>query len=124
MSALHHSSLHHLALRVRDPARSARFYAALGLRELRVHVGEDGQPRAVWLALGEAVLMLERSLRPPGPAEGSAHVLVLAVDELADAAARLDAAGVEIVDRTEFTLYFHDLDGHRLGLSVYRWAPA
>lgn len=116
------SALHHLALRVRDPARSARFYATLGLRELKVHVGDDGEPRAVWLALGDAVLMLERSLRPPGPAEGSAHVLVLAVDDLAHAAARLDAAGVEIVDRTQFTLYFHDPDGHRLGLSVYRWA--
>ncbi len=113
-------SLHHVALRVADPVRSARFYATLlGLRELRAHAGADGEVRAVWLALGDAVLMLERSLRAPGPDSGSAHVLVLAAADLAAAAARLTAAGVEIVDRTQFTLYFHDPDGHRLGLSVY-----
>ncbi len=115
------TSLHHLALRVMDPVRSARFYAALlDLPELRRH--EDaGSVRAVWLGLGDAVLMLERALRPPGPAEGSAHVLVLACDDLAGAAARLAAADVEVVDRTQFTLYFHDPDGHRVGLSTYRF---
>lgn len=114
--------LHHLALRVADPLRSARFYAGLlGLRELAVHHGPDGV-RAVWLALGESVLMLEHSLRPPGATHGSAHVLVLACDELAAADQRLTAAGVAVVDRTQFTLYFHDPDGHRVGLSAYRFA--
>jgi catechol 2,3-dioxygenase-like lactoylglutathione lyase family enzyme len=115
-------ALHHLALRVTDPDRSARFYAQLlDLPELRRH--EDaGSVRAVWLGLGDAVLMLERSLRPPGPAEGSAHVLVFACDDLAVAAARLARAEIEIVDRTQFTLYFHDPDGHRVGLSAYRFA--
>jgi len=116
--------LHHLALRVADPLRSARFYAGLlGLRELAVHHGPDAELRAVWLALGEeTVLMLERSLRPPGASDGSAHVLVLACDELAAAEQRLTAAGVAVVDRTQFTLYFHDPDGHRVGLSAYRFA--
>ena len=115
-------TLHHLALRVTDPDRSASFYAQLlDLTELRRH--EDaGSVRAVWLALGDAVLMLERSLRPPGPAQGSAHVLVFACEDLAVAAARLARADVRVVDRTEFTLYFHDPDGHRVGLSVYRFA--
>lgn len=116
-------TLHHLALRVADPARSAGFYGGLlGLPELARHPGDDGSPRAVWLALGDAVLMLERSLLPPGSGEGSAHVLVLAADDLEAWAARLGAAGVEVVARTAFTLYFHDLDGHRLGLSTYRFA--
>lgn len=116
------SGLHHLALRVRDPAGSARFYAELlGLRELQVHADDDGV-RSVWLGLGEAVLMLERSLRPPGASEGSAHVLVLGCADLEAAARRLAAAGVEIVERTTFTLYFHDPDGHRVGLSAYRFA--
>ena len=73
------SGLHHLALRVAEPTASARFYVeVLGLRELQVHRDEDGTARSVWLALGEEVLMLERSLRPPGANESSAHVLVLA----------------------------------------------
>jgi catechol 2,3-dioxygenase-like lactoylglutathione lyase family enzyme len=138
MSGLHHLALrglHHLALRVADPELSARFYGGLlGLPELRRHLGEDGTPRAVWLALGDAVLMLERSLLPPGPAAGSAHVLVLAAaqDDGADGAdgakgldswaRRLAAAGVAISERTAFTLYFQDPDGHRLGVSTFRFA--
>jgi catechol 2,3-dioxygenase-like lactoylglutathione lyase family enzyme len=116
-------SLHHLALRVADPDLSARFYGGvLGLRELSRHLDADGSPRAVWLALGgAAVLMLERSLLPPGPTSGSAHVLVLAVDELSVVAARLAAAGVAIVERTAFTVYLHDPDGHRVGLSTFRF---
>ena len=124
------SGLHHLALRVADPDLSARFYRGLlGLRELSRHPGEDGTPRAVWLALGDAVLMLERSLLPPGPAAGSAHVLVLQAeqgeleaDALESWARRLSAAGVPIIERTTFTLYFHDPDGHRLGVSTFRFA--
>lgn len=115
-------SLHHVALRVADPLAAARFYGeVLGLRELQVHREADGSPRSVWLGLGEAVLMLERALRPPGASDGSAHVLVFACDDLGVAAARLAAANVEIVERTAFTLYFHDLDGHRVGLSAYRF---
>lgn len=114
--------LHHIALRVADPARSAQFYGALlGLPALRSDSDEAGV-RAVWLGLGEAVLMLERSLRPPGAMEGSAHVLVLACEDLEAAAERLTAAGLEVVDRTQWTLYFHDPDGHRVGLSAYRFA--
>lgn len=118
-------AMHHLALRVADPDLSASFYGGLlGLRLLSRHAGEAGEddsPRAVWLALGDAVLMLERSLLPPGPVHGSAHVLVLAVDDLDVWATRLAAAGVAIVERTAFTLYLHDPDGHRLGLSTFRF---
>ncbi len=115
--------MHHLALRVGDVGRSAEFYGGLlGLRELsRYHDAADSSPRAVWLALGDAVLMLERTLLPPGPGNGSAHVLVLGVDDLSVWAEKLAAAGVEIVERTTFTLYLHDPDGHRVGLSTFRF---
>lgn len=117
--------LHHLALRVADPVRSAGFYAAaLGLAQRAVHREPDGEVRAVWMGLGDAVLMLERRLRGAGPDAGSAHVLVLATDDLAAAEARLRSAGVETTDRSEFTLYFSDPDGHRLGLSAYAFPPA
>ena len=113
--------LHHMALRVAQPERAAEFYGGLlGLPRLRSESDAAGV-RAVWLGLGEAVLMLERSLRPPGAMEGSAHVLVLACEDLEAAAERLAAAGLAIVDRTQYTLYFHDPDGHRVGLSMYRF---
>jgi catechol 2,3-dioxygenase-like lactoylglutathione lyase family enzyme len=115
-------SLHHLALRVADPVRSARFYAAaLGLATVAEHRGDDGAVRSVWLALGDAVLMLERAIKL-GEADGSGHVLVVGADDLAAAEARLRDAGVEVLERTAATLYFRDPDGHRVGVSVFRFA--
>lgn len=108
--------IHHVALRVADCARAARFYRdLLGLPELRRR--DDGT--AVWLAAGDAVLMLETALRGAGADAGSGHLLALAVDALGPWEARLAGAGVAIVDRTEHTLYFQDPDGHRVGLSVF-----
>jgi len=115
-------SLHHLALRVADPVRSARFYhEALGLSVVAEHVHEDGSVRSIWLALGDAVLMLERDIKLPGPS-GSGHVLVVAASDLAAAEARIRSAGAEVADRTAYTLYLRDPDGHRVGVSVVRFA--
>jgi len=113
--------LHHLALRVADCERSRAFYAGLlGLTEMkRAH--EGGDVRAIWLAAGDVVLMLERGLRGRPGAAGSGHVLAFAVADLASWEERLRAAGVPVDDRTPSTLYVCDPDGHRVGLSVYRF---
>ncbi len=113
--------LHHLALRVRDCQVAAAFYGGiLGLEEITRN-DRDGALRSIWLRLGDAVLMLEHGVRGEGAGEGSGHVLALSVDDLPATEARLAAAGVAVVDRTEFTLYVTDPDGHRVGLSTYRW---
>lgn len=111
--------IHHLALRVADCERAASFYTGiLGLPELR-RFEDAGRLRSIWLRAGDAVLMLERSLRGHGSGEGSGHLLALAVDDLADWEGRLHAAGVPVDDRTAHTLYVRDPDGHRVGLTVY-----
>jgi catechol 2,3-dioxygenase-like lactoylglutathione lyase family enzyme len=111
--------IHHVALRVADPSRSAAFYAGLlGLGERRREEAA-GTLRAVWLDAGGAVVMLERSLRGSGPADGSGHVLALAVEDLAIWEARLHERGIAIDDRTAHTLYFRDPDGHRVALSTH-----
>ena len=111
--------LHHLAVRVSDCERAAAFYSGvLGLRELRCF--EDaGTLRSIWLRAGDAVLMLERALRGPGPDTGSGHLLALSVESLPEWEARLRTAGVPVEDRTQHTLYVRDPDGHRVGLTVY-----
>lgn len=110
---------HHIALRVSDCERSARFYqGAFGMREVRRVPDGDGV-RALWLRRGEAVLMLERTLRGRGPDHGSGHVLVFSAPDLALAEETLRAANVEITDRTPSTLYVEDPDGHRAGVSVF-----
>ena len=79
--------------------------------------------RAVWVAAGEIVIMLERTLRGAGPDTGSGHVLAFAADDLDAWGDRLAAAGVAIDDRTPQTLFLRDPDGHRVGLSVYAFPP-
>jgi lactoylglutathione lyase len=115
------TAIHHLALRVRDCEASARFYEqAFGLREIR-RVEDGGDARAIWLRAGDVVLMLERSIRGAGHDEGSGHVLVFATESLSEAQRRLQKLGIAITDRTPSTLFVEDPDGHRAGLSVYRF---
>jgi catechol 2,3-dioxygenase-like lactoylglutathione lyase family enzyme len=110
--------VHHLALRVADLERALAFYAGvLGLPEVQRLRQADGAWRSVWLRAGSAILMLETELKPPGATGGSAHVLAFAVDDLSLWEGRLAAAGVDILDRTAYTLYVGDPDGHRVGLS-------
>jgi len=115
--------LHHLALRVADCERSLAFYSGLlGLTEVR-RLHEGDAIRAVWLAAGGAVIMLEKALRGAGAAAGSGHVLAFEAGDLGPWEGRLAAAGVPVDDRTEQTLFIRDPDGHRVGLSVHRFPP-
>jgi catechol 2,3-dioxygenase-like lactoylglutathione lyase family enzyme len=111
-------ALHHVALRVADPGASLAFYGGvLGLPEVR-RFEDAGRVRSIWVRCGDAVLMLERAIKPGG-GSGSGHVLVLEVADLAEWDRRLAGAGVTVVERTEMTLYVFDPDGHRVGLTVF-----
>jgi catechol 2,3-dioxygenase-like lactoylglutathione lyase family enzyme len=112
--------LHHVALRVTDAERSTAFYRALGLRELR-RLEDGGRLRSVWLRAGEAVLMLETTLRGRGAESGSGHLLAFGVEDLVACEEALRRAGIPVEDRTAATLYVRDPDGHRVGLSVFRF---
>ena len=114
--------VHHLALRVADCARAAAFYSGvLGFPEVRRFEEGDGV-RSIWLRAGDAILMLETALRGAGPDAGSGHVLVFAVDALPAWEERLAAEGIAVDDRTAYTLYLRDPDGHRVGLTVFEGA--
>jgi catechol 2,3-dioxygenase-like lactoylglutathione lyase family enzyme len=112
--------IHHIALRTTDTARLERFYAGvLGLRIVR----RDDARGSVWLAAGEAVIMLERAAGggggaddgEPGIPAGTKELLAFAVDDLAPWRNRVDVEA-----RTEHTLYFRDPDGRRVAVSAYR----
>ncbi len=92
--------------------RLEHFYAGvLGLRVVR----RDDARGSVWLAAGEAVLMLERaSDDEPGVPEGARELVAFAVEDVSAWETR-----VKVEARTEHTLYFRDPDGRRVAVSDY-----
>ncbi len=113
--------IHHLAIKAKDPESLAGFYrSVIGLSEQKRHQDEQGL-RSVWLELGEAILMIERSedggetppfsRDPPG-----LHLLALAIapGEAPDWRRRLT-----VVRETAYTLYLADPEGNRIALSSW-----
>lgn len=119
----------------------------LGLERIysRPTAGEpEAATESVWLSLGpQTVLMIERATAKPAAAVESStaaaasdsnsedslaafrsiapgyHLIALRIrkDERETYEERLTAAGVAIVHRSAYTLYFRDPEGNRLGLS-------
>jgi catechol 2,3-dioxygenase-like lactoylglutathione lyase family enzyme len=129
-------AFHHLAIQCAELERCERFYReVLGLAVLRRWPLEgEERDRSVWLSVGEAeeegFLALERADRPPRPApwrDGSPglHLLALRIrpEERPGWEQRLARAGVEVVHRTRWTLYFQDPEGNRVGLTHYPHDP-
>ena len=104
--------IHHLALRTDDLAALERFYAGtLGLAITR------RGPSSLWLAAGGAIVMLEqRDPSEPRIDGETKELLCFAIDP--DEGPEL-AAKLEIEARTDYTLYFRDPDGRRVGVSSY-----
>ncbi|HEX2659391.1 MAG TPA: VOC family protein [Polyangia bacterium] len=131
--------IHHHAIQVRDLPRAERFYCdVLGLAVVRRWPAADGDgERSLWLGVGdEAGTFLALEVVPPGQptaAEDLArgerpghHLLALRIrpDHRARWEARLTAAGVSVTGRSDFTTYFTDPEGNRLGLSHYPHSSA
>lgn len=119
-------ALHHVAIQCADLDRCERFYReVLELPVLRRWPRDGGGDRSVWLALGEGeFLALERAdepaeVRPWRDGKPGLHLVSLRIAP-ADRRLwedRLEAAGVLVVHRTRWTIYFHDPEGNRIGLS-------
>lgn len=116
-------TLHHIALGARDVERVAAFYRdVFEFGELTRHEMPDGALRSVWLRAGPVILMVEytEATRPRVEGVGAGPFLLavsVAPDERAALEARLEAAGSAIEDRTGFTSYARDPEGHRVAIS-------
>lgn len=138
------SGPHHLAIKVRDLVVAERFYVGvLGLRVVRRWPAPSGTgERSLWLDLGGpaggdgngAPFLALETLAEAGGAGDAVHPNVPNVPDVerpghhlvafripreqrADWEARLAAAGTAISHRSDYTLYFRDPEGNRLGLS-------
>ena len=124
-------AFHHLAIQCADLAACEAFYRdVLGLSVLRRWPREGGGDRSVWLAMGDGheqgFVALERAEEAPAPRpwrDGSAglHLVALRIapGERRAWEDRLEAAGVLVVHRTRWTIYFHDPEGNPIGLTHY-----
>ena len=119
-------AFHHLAIHCADLERCERFYReVLGLPVVRRWPRPEGGDRSVWLGLGgEAFLALERAEGAPEvrtwrDSHPGLHLVALRIGagERTAWEARLAGAGVPVVHRTRWTIYLHDPEGNRLGLS-------
>jgi catechol 2,3-dioxygenase-like lactoylglutathione lyase family enzyme len=124
-------AFHHLAVQCADLSRCEAFYReVLGLSVLRRWPREGGGDRSVWLSVGaggpDGFIALERADDMPEPRpwrDGRAglHLLALRITpaERRTWEDRLETAGVLVVHRTRWTIYFHDPEGNRIGLTHY-----
>ncbi|WP_242335337.1 MULTISPECIES: VOC family protein [Anaeromyxobacter] len=124
-------AFHHLAIQCADLDRCETFYRdLLGLPVLKRWPREEGGgDRSVWLSVGEgegAFLALERAeerpeQRPWRDGRAGLHLLALRISPSERGAweDRLDEAGVRVIHRTRWTIYFHDPEGNRIGLTHY-----
>ncbi len=127
--ALKPGAVHHVAVQVRDLAGAERWYSTvLGLPLLRRWQDAEGRDRSSWLALeGDAFLALERctgaALTSTGWEQDNPgyFVLVLRIPSAERAAweQRLTEHGVTVERRSQWTIYFRDPEGNRIGLSSH-----
>ena len=117
--------LHHIALGATDVERVASFYEqVLGLAEEKRHFDEDGALRSIWLDLGGARLMIERTevspVRVDGVGSGPFLVAVGGSDaERSTFERQIEARGGQIEARSEFSSYARDPEGNRVAVSTY-----
>jgi glyoxylase I family protein len=115
--------LHHLAVGTADVEALARFYRELfDLAETARHLDAAGAIRSIWLDLGGALLMIERSSSPARYVEGvgtGPFLLAFRVShaERGRLERELEARGHAIESRTAFSSYSRDPDGNRIAIS-------
>lgn len=108
------SVLHHLAFRTHQLDELVAFYVSL----FELEVARDERPRAVWLRLGDAVLMIERA-DDDEVTSGRTRDVVIFAGEPSELRVRLRDLGIREDGATDFTVYVRDPDGRRVGVSRY-----
>jgi hypothetical protein len=98
----------------------------VGLGVVRTNKLQTGRIRSVWLEAGATLLMLELADATEAPYPKGSYELVCfgarTRKELDGRRARV-SRHVRIEGETDYTFYFRDPDGRRVGISCYRWKP-
>ncbi len=119
--------IHHMAVQCFDLPAMAHFYEkVLRLRVERRWPADDGSDRSVWLRSGNSVIALERCALTPAPDEWQSdepglHLLALEIAwQNRDTWLKwLAHQEVPVVFESAWTIYVHDPEGNRIGLSHF-----
>lgn len=119
--------IHHLAIQCNDLPTMARFYEkVLRCKVERRWPAEDGTERSVWLRSGNSVIALERCELTPDPDpwqsdEPGLHLLALEIawQNRETWLKWLQHQEVPVVFESTWTIYLHDPEGNRVGLSHF-----
>lgn len=110
--------VHHIAFRTHDLPRLERFYVEVLRFSVKTRLGQ----RSVWLDAGDAIVMLEKAApeEPQIPAQSMEFVaFAIRPEERTPMLDRLQAHGIPVEHKTEYTIYFRDPDGRRVGVSHF-----
>ncbi len=115
--------VHHLAFRTKQVTKVVSFYrTVIGLEALRTRKSPNGKIQSVWLNAAGTIVMIELAAkREPRIPSKSLELVAFALPKAHMAAARkrLLQKRIRIEAETNFTIYFRDPDGRRVGLSTY-----
>lgn len=106
-------TIHHIALGTESVSEMANFYSKIpGLQKERefLYEGEE-RLRSVWILAGSTRIMIEDGKKQ------ASRALVFPLKRESKWREFLEIQ--ELLDGTQFTLYFKDTDGNRLGVSNY-----
>jgi len=111
--------IHHIAMTTPDPDRLARFYETIpGLSVIRRNE-ESGSLRSVWFAGDDGVILMIERGEAKAPFALVFNLRVRNANDDAETVRDLSSIIPLEEERTEYTLYFRDPDGNRLGFSSY-----
>lgn len=109
--------MHHLAISTTNIEEMGKFYQQLpGLSIQQANLDISGRLRSIWFEISEhnTILMLEKDDFAKAP---KAFVLSLKSSGMSES--EIENLPLNWDGRTEFTIYFLDPDGNRLGYSNY-----
>ncbi|PJZ68475.1 glyoxalase [Leptospira perolatii] len=107
--------IHHIAIATKDVSALREYYLSLpGLNWERDQVTELGELRSTWFQSGNSRIMIEKEIECKGP-----YALIF---DGSDKSLRKKVEltfGKSFESRTDYTVYFRDPDGNKIGYSSY-----
>ncbi len=115
-------ALHHLAIQTNQIENLAEFYKNIFSLEELDRKFENGNLRSIWLNADGIIVMLEK-LNPIQMRNGTINTIFLAFlcspSDRKMIETELESRNILIEERTQYTSYFKDPDGNRIGISHY-----